>query len=152
MASKRRAQTNNQAESRRVRKRGEFISFLIAAILIVGFFAASHFIFFAYTSKRIDRRLASVTPTAMQCEDLLPLLQNEDPNLRFRAAMALSSCGYSEGVDGLIAFLDSDDLKFREAAALNLMAQERTLVDPPLVEKIKTKQEKIKEIVSVLLQ
>jgi len=129
---------------RRIRKRGEFISFVIAALLIVGFFAASHFMFFEYT----ERRIASIqVPSDMKCGELVPYLNHEDTNLRFRASVALASCGYPQAVDGLIAFLENSDPNLRKAAAFTLLSTELTFQDPAVVAKIEANQDKISSLV-----
>lgn len=130
---------------RRVRKRGEFFSFVVAAILIVGFFAVSHYMFFGYS----NRRVASIAPitTDLKCENLLPLLNSEDEKIRFRAAAALANCGYPQAIDGLIGFLDSSDPTLQKAAAFTLLSQELTLKDRAQVAKIENNREKIYKLI-----
>ena len=133
--------TNN---GNRIRKRGEFFSFLVAAILIVGFFAASHYMFFGYT----ERKVASVPRFVnLECQNLLPLLNSGDSKIRFRATSALASCGYPSGIDGLIGFLDDRDSNLQKAAAFVLLSQELTLKDPALIAKIDQNREKINKLI-----
>lgn len=142
MAQKANFKNNN---SRRVRKRGEFFSFLVAAILIVGFFAASHYMFFGYAG----RKVASITPAAtdLKCENLLPLLTSEDENVRFKTTVALASCGYPQAIDGLLGFLNATDLNIQKAAAFALLSQELTLSDQSSVAKIANNRDKIYKLV-----
>lgn len=136
---------NEKGNTRRIRKRGELLSFLVAAIVIIGFVAVSHYLFFGY----MDREVASIQPPRnLECKNLLPLLQSEDPNLRFRASVALASCGYPQGVDALISFLlDDSNSTLQKAAAFTLLSQELTLHDATLIAKIEKQREKITKII-----
>ena len=139
-------QKNNSknGNGKRVIKRGEFFSFLVAAILIVGFFAASHYMFYGFN----ERRMASVQPVSeMRCHDLLPFLNSGSNEARFKASVALASCGYPQGIDSLIGFLDDSNETLQKAAAFTLLGQELTLNDPQVVAKIEKNRDKILKLI-----